>query len=63
MTTTDHTVDLDQEYEILHPADHFGVKVRESLGTVFARNTRDAVRQARAEFGRGLGKLSARLVS
>lgn len=59
---SEHIVDLDQEYEILHPTDHFGTKVRESLGTIFARNAREAIAQARVEFGKGLGKLFARPV-
>jgi hypothetical protein len=59
----DHAIDLDQEYEILHPTEFYGQRVRESLGTVFARNAREAITAARQEFGRGLGKLSARLVS
>lgn len=59
----DHTVDLDQEYEITAPVDYFGLKLRETIGTVFAQSTKEALWLARQEFGKGLGKLSARLVS
>ena len=55
--------EIDHEYEIIHPTTHFGERVKETLGTVFARNTQEAIQAAREEFGRGLGKLRARLVS
>ena len=45
--TTQHTVDLDQEYEITAPVDYFGMKLRETIGTVFALDSREALRLAR----------------
>lgn len=58
-----HTVDLDQEYEITAPVDYFGMKLRETIGTVFAPSSREALRLARQEFGKNLGKLTARLTN
>lgn len=51
---------IDHEYEIFVFVDHFGSKMKDILGNVFARDSREAVKTAREQFGHGLGRLKAK---